>query len=832
MKILLVSDSPLKQTGYGRQVRDLHRMYKDLGHETVFIGMHSEIENTEMQEFDGSKVYAMKGPLDPSPLGRWEGPDKHWLQQSVLKENPDIIIMVWDLRKLLGIVRDFDRFFRCPIYLYWLFDSEPISHHYVEFLKNTRVKILPITQCISKWLDNLSIPYDWKPIPEPVDLTKFYPMPTEVRERLKVTYLGENANKVCFGFVGGNFQRKNIPFIIDAFACLPPEILNDSVLFLHTDPGAHEKNPHSFDLHKIIDTYHPDLKDKIIFSQANNDLGFNMAEIYNVMDWQVSGAHGEGWGLCLGADTLVTKADGTVKPIKSINVGELVLTKSGSIKPVVKTFSRTADTIKIKPRYFPEITITPDHPVYAIRRKGKKLNAVDRIPEWIKASELRKGDLLAVLKPKMGIPLFGKGLDCADFIDECKSDETHVWKKMGYSGKTGELVKIKRHISMNQKFMTVAGWYLAEGSCDGMRRLVFDLHVDELNIAKKLQNYLYELFGVMGTLETRENKSRLRVASSILCELFSKLFGRGAHNKQIDPIVLYNSQSLVPLLKGYISGDGCKSVKRGEYNIVTVSQNLAWQIHNILLSHNICSSIHSYDIDSGVKWVLRLTGENDRRLSELFRHESRSTNRKRGQSFIENDRFFFPTISSITEGTRQKVYDLSILEDHSFIANGIVVHNCTVEGMACGVPMIIGDISTSEEILGEVGFRIPIAGYIYTPQPFLRVTVPDFEVFVQAMAEAHKYFRSPDSDQVFPEWDIRSKSAKSIGGYRKHVEGSIERAKMFSIEKVRAMWKAFFDDLENSTKPHPDDFPGWKPELVNEAVVIQYHKSHKEPSHV
>ncbi len=440
LKIMIISDSPLKQSGYGRQVRDLHRMYKELGHQTVFIGMHSEIEDTAMHEFDGSLVYAMKGPNDQSPLGRWEGSDRHWLQQSVLKEQPDIVIMVWDLRKVLGIIRDFDRFFRCPVYLYWLFDSGPISYQYVEHLKNTIVKILPVTQCVSRWMNDLSIGFDYQPIPEPVDLSKFYPMPAETKELLKVKYLGENANKVCFGFVGGNFQRKNIPFIIDAFAALPEEIRDDSVLFLHTDPNAHRKNPHSFDLHGMIDAYHPELKDQIIFSQANNDIGFNMCEIYNIMDWQVSGAYGEGWGLC------------------------------------------------------------------------------------------------------------------------------------------------------------------------------------------------------------------------------------------------------------------------------------------------------------------------------------------------------------------------------------------TVEGMACGIPMIIGDISTSEEILGEVGFRVPISGYIYTPMPYVRVTVPDFDTFVAGMVEAHTYVRSPDPGVKFPDWDIRSKSAKSIGGHQSHVNGCIERAKSFSIDNVREMWKEFFEYLE-LRKP-PGEFLGWKEELINEPIVI------------
>lgn len=295
LKVLIVSDNPLKATGFGRQARDIHKMLTGLGHEVMFIGMHSQIQGNGTQQYEGSTIFAMQGPMGAG--GQWRDADRHWLQGNVLREKPDLILLVWDLRKLAGIVADFDRFFRCPTYLYWLFDAYPISHQYIEPMKSTRIRILPITKCISKWLDDAGIIYDFRSIPEPVDPTKFYPMPEETRKHLKIKYLGDYADKVCFGYVGGSFQRKNVPFLLDAFARLPSEIIEDSVMFLHTDPGAFAKNPQHYDMHGIIDAYYPHLKDRIIFSQANNDVSFNMAEIYNVMDFQASASIGEGWGL-------------------------------------------------------------------------------------------------------------------------------------------------------------------------------------------------------------------------------------------------------------------------------------------------------------------------------------------------------------------------------------------------------------------------------------------------------------------------------------------------------------------------------------------------------
>lgn len=329
VKILIVSDSPKKQTGFGHQVRDLHTMFTALGHEIVFVGMHSEIrEGTAIEQYKESKIYSMQGPKHPA--GVWQGSDKHWIQSACLIEEPDLILLVWDLRKLTGIVHDFDRFFRCPVYLYWLFDSPPISHQYIQLMKETRVRILPVSKCISNWLSDAAIRFDFRPIPEPVDLSKFYPLPDEIRQRLKLTHLGEHAKRICFGYVGGNFQRKNIPFIIDAFASLPQGVINGSVLFLHTDPTAHQRNASSYDLHGMIDAYHPELKDRIIFSNANNDLAFNMCEIYNVMDWQISGTTGEGFGLC----TLEGMACGVPMIIGDISTSEEILGDVGFRIPI------------------------------------------------------------------------------------------------------------------------------------------------------------------------------------------------------------------------------------------------------------------------------------------------------------------------------------------------------------------------------------------------------------------------------------------------------------------------------------------------------------------
>ncbi len=350
LRILIVSDSPHKQSGFGHQTRDLHRMFTDLGHEVVFFAMHSphnpQVPHTIM-EYEGSKAYCTTGPHQPE--GDWDLAEKAFYQTCCIEVAPDIIFLVWDIRKVLPLLTGMDRFYRCPVYLYWLYDAKPLAHQYIDMMKNTKVKILPITKFIQGELDEYNVPYEFEPIPEPVDLARFMPYPEENKKILKRKILGEeHENKFIFGFVGGNFVRKNVPFLIDAFAALAPEIREESLLMLHTDPFAYRVSPAHYDLPAILETYHENIRDKVVFSQANNEIGFNMADVYNVMDVQVSATTGEGFGLC----TLEGMACGVPMIIGDISTSREILGDTGWIIPISAYTYHASPFLRITPPDF------------------------------------------------------------------------------------------------------------------------------------------------------------------------------------------------------------------------------------------------------------------------------------------------------------------------------------------------------------------------------------------------------------------------------------------------------------------------------------------------
>jgi hypothetical protein len=78
---------------------------------------------------------------------------------------------------------------------------------------------------------------------------------------------------------------------------------------------------------------------------------------------------------------------------------------------------------------------------------------------------------------------------------------------------------------------------------------------------------------------------------------FRTMFGEYSHGKSIAPS-LYNCAKLLPLICGYIDGDGCQFAKgrrAGEVVLVTTSQTLIKQFHQILIDEQIWAVLQYQD---------------------------------------------------------------------------------------------------------------------------------------------------------------------------------------------------------------------------------------------
>ncbi|MCG3258044.1 MAG: IMP dehydrogenase, partial [Candidatus Heimdallarchaeota archaeon] len=235
--------------------------------------------------------------------------------------------------------------------------------------------------------------------------------------------------------------------------------------------------------------------------------------------------------ICLEGDTLITMSDYSVKRIKDVVPGDIVVTHRNNKRSVTKKYTRkfSGDIYNINIKGSPgNIKITSEHPVLAIsfdsdEEKIKKFGSkyyFDKKKhnlglEWLEASSLKRGDLVVVPRT---IARKTKKLqfDLTDYVN-CLFDDRKVWSnKVGFNpnkesfndlairfsttkriignivkgGKSQDMIlnqevneyldsvdyqrtidplTINRYIKLNEDLMRLFGYFVAEGFVIGAK---------------------------------------------------------------------------------------------------------------------------------------------------------------------------------------------------------------------------------------------------------------------------------------------------------------------------------------------------------------------------
>ena len=224
--------------------------------------------------------------------------------------------------------------------------------------------------------------------------------------------------------------------------------------------------------------------------------------------------------------------------------------------------------------------------------------------------------------------------------------------------------------------------------------------------------------------------------------------GRGAGNKRIPSFVFqlpFTLQKIV--LEGYLSGDGyIRSRNKGtELAASTASRELAYGISRLI--RNVYKTAVNISVSQPKESIIegRVLHPNYPTYSIYA-----TLNGKCSSSIAENDIIWQPVKSIEYVKEKKTVYNLSVLEDNTYEANGIIVHNCgayssnngedfrTVLEEICQIkesdifiPRPPDKWTKSGEILGEnfsVAWRTLDAQYWGVPQRRKRIyLVTDFD---------------------------------------------------------------------------------------------------------
>ena len=404
---------------------------------------------------------------------------------------------------------------------------------------------------------------------------------------------------------------------------------------------------------------------------------------------------------CFVAGTKVWMADGKLKNIEDVEIGDEVITHLGNKKRVLHTHKyeneQTLKRINIA-GYNHDIVCTPSHefwsinstinPDYCLRNRNLQMkNAVTTTaPDWHSADSLKKGDWLLAPKAYKEDPVTTV-YDLVNFLP-CeegrrsfyKYDEHHVWAY--------ETKKFNRFITVNEDFARFAGYYLAEGGNSKPRKSFnFTFHSQETEYQNEVIYLTKKIFGDMyvrvmdRTLEN--NTKRIYFYSRVICNFLADIFGDHTNNQKV-PVSIINSDESVKinLVETAILGDGCTTIK-GRTEFATISEDLYSGVVSLIRSlgydtysshlkaRNQVSYCYKTYISSRDQ-LLRFEDDTTELLKNHIPDQQRSVRNMAGDEKYS----YYKVLGVKDEVAQDFVYDLTVEDDTSYcVNNGVAVHN-------------------------------------------------------------------------------------------------------------------------------------------------------------
>lgn len=347
---------------------------------------------------------------------------------------------------------------------------------------------------------------------------------------------------------------------------------------------------------------------------------------------------------CFPEGTLI-ETDVTPTPIEEIKAGDMVATHRRRLRKVLSVMKREgAPLYEVKVTGVPSFKTTDEHPFY-VRRRSRKFNSSTRRydytfgkPEWVAAKDL-DGECFAAL------PMDDESSDFA-FAGRTKE----FWYLVGRWLGDGWLIDHPR-TEKGREHQRVKKTIICTGSSD----------------ADSLLARIHEA-GFRATPAPEKTVVKFHICSHELTDFLSQ-FGKGAAGKYV-PRWLFSAPKWIQaeVWKGWLDSDGFKFKDSETYEGTTVSRSLAYGLAR--LARNAQGRIARVRRSR----VARTTVVEGRTVNQKTQYKV--TLPIRSQGFI-GDGFAWSRVKSV-KATQESatVYNFEVEEDNSYVAEGIVVHNC------------------------------------------------------------------------------------------------------------------------------------------------------------
>lgn len=388
---------------------------------------------------------------------------------------------------------------------------------------------------------------------------------------------------------------------------------------------------------------------------------------------------------CFTGDTLVLTKQG-YKRIDELSDEDFVLTHTNQYQRVLagrKTGEKP--TFSIKGMGIDELVCTENHKFY-VRRMTKHFSTLPNgkrgvvrefsEPFWVECKDLTKQHYLGVaINQNSVVP---------------------QWDGVDYTWSDGRSTRHKNNLSQymsNTDFWWLIGRYVGDGWHRSQGGIIICCEHSELseitNVADRL-NFSYSIVN-------ERNVDKVHFADKEL-ESFVNPFGRGAENKCIPGFVFDMPDNLInAFLTGYVSADGSYDEKLGLFRTSSVSRTLAYGVAQLVAKAYKTPYRVYKSTRADISYIEGRLIHQKPSYSVYWKLDKR----KQDKAFCENGYVWFP-IQSITENGIEPVFDIETDVDHSFTANGVIVHNCTDLSLAGKRAGMSRDSGTRSSLLWQV----------------------------------------------------------------------------------------------------------------------------------
>lgn len=351
------------------------------------------------------------------------------------------------------------------------------------------------------------------------------------------------------------------------------------------------------------------------------------------------------------------------KKIEEIKIGDNVLTHKSRYRTVYATNTRKYEGDIYSITYYGDssrqLNITEEHPLLVARRgRVRDRNKFFKV-EWIMAKDVRHKDYLVMPRKQ--------------YIE---NDGILLSAKVLVNGNENKL-----EISNNGDIFRFFGYFLAEGYVDKEHYVTISFNSSEVIYINDANRIAESMSGKkMIKNKIRQHGQTLVLCSTLWARLIAKEFYDEFGQKKIpDWVWNANNVCLGELVKGMWRGDGTFDKKKNYFRYSSTNKLLAYGFREMLLRLGILSGINFEKRKLPRKNMYQVViyspfNEMFGNLVGLLAKNGKSTG---SPVSMTRDYVFCPIRSIKKKKVMEDVYNFSVKDDESYVAEGVVSHNCT-----------------------------------------------------------------------------------------------------------------------------------------------------------